>query len=360
MKDRLMFVYMGDIYEKNSLSMLTLLENEMADDSYGIAGRKRLFMFVLESLQNVSKHSDHDHYRDMSVVIYGKSDDGYSITTGNVIDTSHVSDLRERLEKINHLSHPGEIKTYYREVLSRSEFSTKGGAGLGLIEMAVRTGNRLNYDFVPLDENFSYFILNKSVDSTGQDLRVKKGKSFSSRRIMQLKDLMAGKKINMIWSGHISPGIGDEVLSITETKLSEDDIKTDMRRRTFGVMVEILENVTKYSPGRGAEAEFGMPVAIIRCKKDDFVLTTGNLINTSGIVSLKEKLDMINKSGRKGLKQLFIDSLKSQTIDTDSTGIMGLIAVSWKSGSRLRYSFEPVNDNFSFYTLTVEIKEKIS
>ena len=40
------------------------------------------------------------------------------------------------------------IRNVYRQMLSTAEISSKGGAGLGLIEMAKKTGNKLDYDFV--------------------------------------------------------------------------------------------------------------------------------------------------------------------------------------------------------------------
>ena len=75
---------------------------------------------------------------------------------------------------------------------------------------------------------------------------------------------MADNNVNMIWCGHISPDIGKEVLSFTETKLSEEDIESNLRRRVFSILVELLDNVAKYSPGKMAEGQFGMPVAMIR------------------------------------------------------------------------------------------------
>ena len=58
MKERLMFVYRGVVTNENSVPLLMLLEKEMENSEFGFVGRKRLFMFVLESLQNVSRHSD--------------------------------------------------------------------------------------------------------------------------------------------------------------------------------------------------------------------------------------------------------------------------------------------------------------
>ena len=54
-QEGLLFVYRGEVTEKKSLPLLTL-ENEMKEDAFGMTGRKRLFMYVLENLQNIVKH----------------------------------------------------------------------------------------------------------------------------------------------------------------------------------------------------------------------------------------------------------------------------------------------------------------
>ncbi len=76
--------------------MITLLENEMKEDSFGFVGQKRLFMFVLESLQNIAKHGDHDQYGKMSLVSFSRTDDGYTITTGNIIASENVGRSEEK------------------------------------------------------------------------------------------------------------------------------------------------------------------------------------------------------------------------------------------------------------------------
>lgn len=359
-KERLLFVYRGEITDRNSLPLLTLLENEMKDDSYGFVGRKRLFMYVLENLQNIVKHGDRSGHGDMSLVAYSKTDDGYTITTGNIIASDHVNDLKKRLDRVNKLD-INEIKVLYRQILDTSEFSSKGGAGLGLIEMAIKTGNRLDYEFVPVDKSFSYFILSKTVDSIGVGLNTgNRDQRFESDSVVHLEHLMAENKIYMIWSGHLTPGIGEEVLSLTEAKLTEEDIDSALRRRVFNIMIEILENVSKYNPGKEAEQKYGMPVVLVRLEKGEFVLTTGNLILNSQVGDLKNKLDKINSFGKEGLKTLFYESLSSQSIDTDSTGNMGLISMARKSGSKLNYQFEKVNDLYSYFMLTVRVEEHLN
>jgi hypothetical protein len=355
MKERLMFAYRGIVTNENSIPLLTLLEKEMEDSEFGFVGRKRLFMFVLESLQNVQRHGTGDSYADMSMVVYSKSANGYTVTTGNVIKAADKVALTEKLEQINSLD-PKGLRELYRQVLSISEFSIKGGAGLGLIEMAKTTGNKLDYDFIPIDENYSYFILSKTIDEEGSGVNYAEREIvFRGKAVWRLEKLMADNYVNTIWCGHISPEIGKEVLEFTEAKLTEEDIEMNVRRRVFSILVELLDNVAKYSPGKEAEMKYGMPVSMIKLMNRTYSITTGNLILHSQISHLKEKIDTINKYDKLGLKDLFVQSLSVQTVKSDSTGNMGLIDMARKSRNELAYQFEKVNDQFSYYIVTVNI-----
>ncbi len=355
-EERLLFAYRGVVTDKNSVPLLMLLEQEMENSEYGTVGRKRLFMFVLESLQNVSRHGFKYEHSDMSLVVYSRNDNGYTVTTGNAIPVSGVDDLKLRLDEINKLN-SNEIRNAYRQMLMKSEISGKGGAGLGLIEMAKKTGNKLDYDFVELHNDFCYFILSKSVDSVGIGIHTDKGEEpFNSKAVTRLEHMMSENNIYLIWSGHLSLGIEKEVLSFTETKLTEEDIELSIRKRVFSILVEILENVANYSPGKEAEEKYGMPVAMVRLVDKVYLLTTGNLILNSKVDQLKRKLDTINKYDKLGLKDLFTHSLSGQTIKSDSTGNMGLIEMARKSGSKLTYQFENVNELYSYYTLTVRVE----
>jgi hypothetical protein len=357
MKERLMFVYRGVVTNENSASLLMLLEKEMENSEFGFVGRKRLFMFVLESLQNVSRHSDRNQHADMSLVVYSKTDSGYTVTTGNVIETDKITDLRAKLDEINKLD-SGEIRNVYRNMLSSAEFSSKGGAGLGLIEMAKKTGNKLDYDFIKLDNNLSYFILSKTVDSGGVGMHFPgKESAFRGKAVAQLERLMAENNVYLIWSGHFSADVGKEVLSFTETKLSEEDVDSVLRRKVFSILVETLENVAKYSPGREPEEKLGMPVAMIRFEGGVYTLTTGNLILNQKVASLKEKLDKINSYDKTGLKEFFKLSLIEQNINSESTGNMGLIEMARKSGHKLDYLFDKVNNQYSYFMLTIKVEE---
>ncbi len=358
MRNRIMFVYRGIVTNVNSLSLLMLLEREMESSEFGFTGRKRLFMFVLESLQNISRHTSRNDYARMSVVAYSKTENGYSVATGNVMDADNVPDLRKRLRQINRLD-PKDVRSVYRKMLESAELSNKGGAGLGLMEMAKKTGNKLDYDFIKLDDNYYYYVLSKTVDSAGTGINSKpEGKKFSGRTIHGFEKLLSANNVYMVWSNHITPDVGKEMLSFTETKLKEDEVDSGTKRKVFSILVEILENIAKYSPGKSSEKKYGMPVAVIKMEGESFYVTTGNLIRNSKIKNLKSKLDHVNSFDRDGLKEYYREQLAKQKSGTDSTGNMGLIDIARKSGNKLEYAFDRVNNLYSYYILKVKVEDQ--
>lgn len=351
---QLLFIFRGDITEKNSLSLLTLLENEMINGSYPLSSRKRLFMYVLEGLQNIVKHGEKEYEGMMPLVAYSKDNDKYRVVTANIISNSQVDYLTKRLVELNNLDNSG-IKELYRSVMMNSEFSSKGGAGLGLIEMALKTGNRLDFDFKPTGKGNSYFILNKSVDISG--MGINNGSpltEFDGNPLVEVEELMAGDNIYMIWSGHVDSGIGEEVLAIAESRLTEEDVDSDLRRKVFNIMVEMLENVSKYNIGKEEEEKYGMPLVVLRIIRGMFVISSSNLVRNDRVNDLRLKIDAINDMDGKELKSYYYTSLSEQSIESDSTGNLGLVNIARKSANKLEYCFDRLSDTYSWFRLTIK------
>ena len=85
-----------------------------------------------------------------------------------VLERQNIDSLKNRLERINAMSRE-DLKTYYKEVLSNGVMSEKGGGGLGMIDIARKSGSKLEFVFSPVDEKYSFFSLSiKVVESVKQ------------------------------------------------------------------------------------------------------------------------------------------------------------------------------------------------
>lgn len=130
--------------------------------------KKKFNNLITESFQNLGFHAEQEKsHQTSNVIMVISEDEHYSIITGNVIDNTAVDGLCARLEEINEMSQD-ELRKEYKKVMSNDEFSNKGTAGLGFIDMARKTKQKLRYTFYEMDTEKSYFsfeiIVKKSLD----------------------------------------------------------------------------------------------------------------------------------------------------------------------------------------------------
>jgi hypothetical protein len=167
----LILVYEGEFTQEVTKSVLAMAERNM--DSFGEEGavKRKVFNIMVECLQNITKHAvsyDADSYgRNSAIFIIGKQKDEYVITSGNAILNEEVESMIKRLERINSLDKEG-LKELYKEIIKRPGengklLTDKGGAGLGFVDMARKSGNKLGYDIERVNDKISFFSLKTTI-----------------------------------------------------------------------------------------------------------------------------------------------------------------------------------------------------
>ncbi len=136
---------------------LAAQDNEIPFRTY-----KRMISIMIEALENIYRYSARMPCNGKkkpgtcpSCRILQNASDIELITT-NPVRKEDVDTLRSRIEMVNNL-HKEELKELYRSTLTNGEFTSGGGAGLGLIEMARTTGNKLEYRFENLSGDYSLY-----------------------------------------------------------------------------------------------------------------------------------------------------------------------------------------------------------
>lgn len=91
-----------------------------------------------------------------------KGETEYTVTTGNAVDNSKIEDIKSMLETINSMDKE-ELNEMYKKQIKEGRLSEKGGAGLGFIDIKRKTGKRLEYHFLPIDDDISFFLLTSTI-----------------------------------------------------------------------------------------------------------------------------------------------------------------------------------------------------
>jgi len=161
---QVILVYEGVITHEIVKAFSALAEANMERNQEDASIQKKVYFVMVESLQNISKHSDsaEEDKPGRGVFIISKAEENYMMTTGNIVENSKVEGLKAMLEQINTLDKE-ELKELYKTQMKGGSISEKGGAGLGFISIARKTESKLQYSFQPIDDSKTFFILSTNI-----------------------------------------------------------------------------------------------------------------------------------------------------------------------------------------------------
>lgn len=158
----IILVYEGKFDQQVTKSVLLLAERNIDSLKEDPTVKRKVFNVIVECLQNIVNHGENlinsDLKNGLPVFMIGREKEKYIIASGNAVPSSQVSDLKVKIEHINQLDREG-LKQLYKEIMRNNDISDKGGAGLGLVDMARKSGEKLKYDFSSISDDLSYFSL---------------------------------------------------------------------------------------------------------------------------------------------------------------------------------------------------------
>jgi uncharacterized protein YfkK (UPF0435 family) len=157
--------YKGSITSDLINDVLEAVEKKLDEVNEEGKTRKKLYNVLVESLQNLYHHIEETHEGieeeldpKFGVLVIAREDGEYKVITGNFVNSSKIKYLKEKIDKINSLN-KDELKDMYKFILNHQKLSAKGGGGLGLVDIARKTGSKLVYSFFNYNDNYYFFNL---------------------------------------------------------------------------------------------------------------------------------------------------------------------------------------------------------
>ncbi|MBN2758000.1 MAG: DUF1987 domain-containing protein [Bacteroidales bacterium] len=358
-KDNLEYVYRGKFNTDITDNILSLAEQSLKFTERKLKIKKRVYFVMVEGLQNITRHQDitaeNIPVKPGFFALQRKSH-SYFITTGNLIAKDHIKDLKEQLENVNKLS-KDDLDFFYKKHLKEGSVSIKGGAGLGLIEIARKSKGTLSYDFRKITDNYYYFYLLTEIPFEDIEFKEKNLDSENSlENIEKLHDTLNKENILLNYSGIFNQENLVDLLGIIEKQMKGTVI---LKIKTFNIMVEVLQNLVKHSDYyvvNDVGGNYG--IFFITENDDEFILTSGNYIKNEKVKKLESHLNYVNSLNVSELNTEYnkILAQSGRNKDKSNTGL-GLIDIRLKSTQKNEFYFYKTDEKFSFYTLRIHIKK---
>ncbi len=163
-------VYEGRVTQQITKAFIALAEAQMEENAEASSVQRKVFHVMVECLQNISRHADEYEsgeslHTGKGIFMVSRTEQYWCVTTGNAIFIEKVRELKDMIEQINELNED-ELKDLYVRQMREGRLSTKGGAGLGFIDIRRKTKKKLEYNFLPITDKVSFFLLTTYIPRT--------------------------------------------------------------------------------------------------------------------------------------------------------------------------------------------------
>lgn len=357
-QENLEYIYRGQFNTNITDSILELAETNLDDNQDNRKVRKRVYFIMVEGLQNITRHQTSELEQKTNqpgLFVIQRKKTNYFITTGNVVRQSQIEQLKQQLDTINSLD-KRQLKQYYRETLEEGRFSTKGGAGLGLIEIARKSESKLAYAFKHIKNDYHYFYLHTKINHSNDGTTGLEETSSTLESIKELHEYIDAENILLNFTGLFNQENLINLLTIIDQQMENSQ---KLKMRVYNVMVELLQNIVKHGVNysiNNVSGKYGI-FYISQCD-DHFYMTTGNYIANSQRLAFVKRIEEINDYDYKTLNIRYNTLLLST--DTQENSGIGLIDIRLKTRSKIHYHLHQTDDDYSFVSLLVAVKKQTS
>lgn len=337
------FLYTGNFNDEHTNGFIELNNYQYnSADEYKKLQRKAGFL-IAECFQNIVRHNESSN-RDSFFHI--RNNNGvFSIVSANRVQNKIIPSLKSQLNGLNQLTND-ELKEEYRKMLTDSQFSEKGGAGLGLIEMARKSKNKLNFKFTEIDDQNSYFYFKLHLNLINAAKAIDENDFDES---VLLRNRMLQDQLFFIYKGVISIQVTIVILEIIENSLDSINQKV-----VFVKFMGLFERLTAMVP---PAFERNTSFLLIGENEIEYNIAASCYLPHNEATQLSRTMKLYSSFDQGSLdneyKRILADSkvAKGQERNLDLVEIL-------KNSTRLEAHSQSVDENVSLFTLILTFTKK--
>ncbi|HIA05291.1 MAG TPA: hypothetical protein EYN71_01005 [Flavobacteriales bacterium] len=337
--------YQGKFDDSFTSVIIDISEFNVINEEDMKKSRKKISFLLAESFQNIVRHGDTEVADEDEASMFGVRQRGrvLMIYSSNVVDAATKDLLEASLEKVNSLDKE-ELRAYYKDVFLNGEVSDKGGAGLGLIEMARKSDHTLQYTFKERENGKYHFRLQINIGS--KEANREEIESMHVEDSIAFHEVLKSNKTLFLFKGDFSRATVRPLMNIIEG--NQDKSKEFENKRVFHVGIEFMQNICDHCLVNGGSQNGVFAMAIDHGKHFFYA---SNPVTNDQKEAVDSHLTAINSKSKDELDQQFKETLKlSLGKDSKNAGI-GWIDVARIVNDPMLFSFNEQEDGSTWFSI---------
>jgi hypothetical protein len=349
------FCYRGSLIEEFTGIILEISEGSKISHQVLPGTTRKMSFMLVECFQNVLKHGESVdksgfNWNDDGLFSFKNTPEAFFINSINVIRTEDIQKLRDLMEQVNSFNEK-DLKEFYLRHLRNNEINSKGGAGLGLIELARKSKEKIAFRFDQLNDRFALFhqqvtMKHTTIDDSVMEKMISKTSDFYKKLIED--------NILLQYKGDFSQRSILPLLNMMEKNVSADETTSRTCKRAGHILIEVLQNISKHSVDENDQRRDG--IFMMGMDETGVFICAGNKVSISEKLFLEESLEYLVQLDKQELKDLHRTTLRSSLRFENKTKTgLGLIEIAQASSRRIQYEFFPSGYNKFLFTIQISV-----
>lgn len=158
-QNNVLFSYYGFVDNSVLNHVLSIAKTKLTQRNESVVVINRVYNTINESIENIIKHNffpDKNILQYKSLLLIVNDSGCYQINTVNVINQRQKEKIDTQLNAMGKMTKE-ELKLAKTNILSNKQYSEVATAGLGLIDMFIRTDDH-KFEIAPYKENYLFNI----------------------------------------------------------------------------------------------------------------------------------------------------------------------------------------------------------
>ena len=315
--DRSVFAYSGAFHDEHTGRLIALGEAAAEGvDGRGTA-RGRLAFIMVEAYQNILRHRavlppQVERGEGRSLFLLRCGIDGQQVVVAvNPVKKSDVVGLRSSLHRLHGMD-PSQLKNLFLSGLQTTSDQPRRGAGLGLIEMARRSGSDLGYTLRGLGPDHELFIL---------AVRVGTDRAYEGvlTEAAALHGTVVQQDLLLLHIGERPVPVQEAVLRMVEEDVDERPERAGLRGRAYLAANGALSS---------GEGDTGRRICALTREGEHNSLAVGKVMDDRSAIAMAEHVGAMNACDRSELDRRYRNVLLKRGNTAESADLLDLARLS--------------------------------
>jgi hypothetical protein len=166
---------------------------------------------------------------------------------------------------------------------------------------------------------------------------------------------MTSNGIFLEYHGPLDFHIVDTLLLELKSKKEYNDLRMPIKKRTYSLFVECVENICKHSALKITDDDKLRPGVSIRKNDNRLVILAANPVTEESRERLTRSIEHVNSTDKAELKKMHEVRLGSESVKGSNGAGLGFICMALKSQNKLSYSFHPLIPGYLNFELQISL-----